>query len=86
MLQQNEALPPPLRPRNDLHIHCELILPLANRGHGVVLDASRTPLDHLAASSSGHHVPADLPRKIQDVGAATVFSDGAGTGCDYCHF
>lgn len=74
-----------MRSGDDLHIHRELILPLADGGNSVVLDAKGTAMGDMAASCPRNHIPTDIPRKIQDVGAASVPCNGAWAGGDYCH-
>lgn len=58
---------------------------MADGRHAILLDAQRTAVGDLAAGSPRHHVPADLPREIQDVGAAPLSGHGAWSGSHHCH-
>lgn len=85
IFQQNETLPAPMRPRHDLYIHREFLLPLADRGHAVVLDAKGAALGDLAAGGPRDHLSADIPRAVQDVGVVAVHDNGTGARGDHCH-
>lgn len=74
-----------MRPRHDLYIHREFLLPLADRGHAVVLDAKGATLGDLAAGSPRDHLSADIPRAVQDVGVVAVLDNGTGARGDHCH-